>query len=288
MKPQLLKIPKGIADSFSARREMIPNVNNKWHYHAELELIYFHKGRGTQFVGDNIRSFGKGDIVLVGANLPHFWKYETTGAKEKNASIPYATVIHFTENFWGECFLNLPETASIKSIVKNAQRGILINEKNNTEIKNAIDNICATEGIDRIIALLKCLSALALSRKKIYLSSIGFNYDGILPGNDKINDVYAYTLKNFKQPVQLKKIASVASLAVNSFCRYFKTRTGKTYIQFLLEIRVGYACKLLIDNRYSIKQICFESGFSNFTSFHKTFKKNTGKTPRQYFNEYTQ
>jgi AraC-like DNA-binding protein len=288
MKPQLLKIPKGISDSFSARHEMIPNINNRWHYHAELELIQFHKGHGTQFVGDNIRSFGKGDIVLVGANLPHFWKYETTGTKEKNALLPYATVIHFTENFWGDCFLNLPETASIKSIIKNAQRGILIHEKNNAEIKNAIDNICAAKGVERIIALLKCLSAFAGSRKKIYLSSIGFSYDGVLPGNDKINDVYAYTLKNFKQQIQLKKVASVASLAVNSFCRYFKTKTGKTYIQFLLEIRVGYACKLLIDNRYSIKQICFESGFSNFTSFHKTFKKNTGKTPRQYFTEYSQ
>ena len=84
----------------------------------------------------------------------------------------------------------------------------------------------------------------------------------------------------------LDEVAAVAKLVPNSFCRHFKSRTGKTYTQFLTELRIGHACKLLLDNRISIKQLCYESGFNNFTCFHKNFKTITGKTPQLYQREH--
>jgi AraC-like DNA-binding protein len=289
MKPQLLKVPKAPSTSFNARRDRIPNINNNWHYHSELELIHFHKGQGMQFVGDNMKNFGPGDIVLIGSNLPHFWKYDEIDEKpgKEEPTVAYSTVIHFTENFWGDCFLNLPETATIKSIIKKAQRGILAHEKEVPHLAAELDKIYSAEGVERIIALIRCLSEFAdNSNKTKLLSSLGFRYEFNTAGNDRINAVYDFTLKNFKNTILLEKVSSIANMAVNSFCRYFKTKTGKSYMQFLNELRIGYACKLLIDNRYSVKQICFESGFKNFTSFHKIFKKNKGKTPQQYFKEY--
>lgn len=288
MKPELIKVPVDVSHSFSVRRDMIPNINSKWHYHVELELIHFHKGHGMQFVGDNIKSFGKGDIILIGSNLPHFWKYEETQDERytSESSLPYSTVIHFKENFWGDCFLNLPEASLIKSIISKASRGILIHENEASKIITEIDKMSVTEGIERIIALLRCLTEFENSNKTELLSSIGFKYEYSASDSDRINAVFDYTLKNFKNPIALQKAASLAGMAINSFCRYFKTKTGKTYLQFLYELRIGYACKLLIDNRYSVKQICFESGFNNFTSFHKIFKKSTGRTPQQYFHEY--
>jgi transcriptional regulator GlxA family with amidase domain len=103
---------------------------------------------------------------------------------------------------------------------------------------------------------------------------------------DRINDIYEYSLRNFKGKIQLEEIASIANISPNSFCRYFKSRTRKTYSQFLIELRVGRACKLLIENNLSIKQLCFESGFNNFTSFHKYFKQITGKSPLSYQKEF--
>lgn len=289
MKPQLLKVPTGISNSFSIRQDMIPNINCNWHCHAELELIYFQKGHGLEFIGDNIKNFGKGDIVLIGSNLPHYFKYEEGNDKKINyeSCIPYSTVIHFTENFWGDCFLNLPEAEKIKSLIKKAQRGILIKEKDSGSVKNQMINMCNVGGIERIIALLRCLTEFANSDKTELISSIGFNNEYNLSNSDRINSVYEYTLKNFRDTIHLSTVAAIAAMTVNSFCRYFKLKTGKSYLQFLNEIKVGYACKLLIDNRYNVKQICFESGFKNFTSFHEIFKKIKGRTPQQYFKEYS-
>jgi transcriptional regulator GlxA family with amidase domain len=118
------------------------------------------------------------------------------------------------------------------------------------------------------------------------LSSIGFRHDFSEFESDRINAIYDHTFSRFAQKIPLEEVAAVAGLVPNSFCRYFKSRTGKTYSQFVTEIRVGHACKLLIDNRISIKQLCFESGFNNFTSFHKQFKMITGKSPQHYQKEH--
>jgi AraC-like DNA-binding protein len=288
MKPKLLKVPKTPTHSFSVREDRDPFINNRWHYHSEVELIYFHQGGGTQFVGDHIKRFQSGDIILVGPNLPHYWRYDEPYFKgEKQV---HSTVIHFSKNFWGDPFLDLPETKAIRSLLDKARRGILVTEKDGekegSKIPDGIEKIRRSQGVERIIALIECLSAFAVSDRLTLLSSIGFRYDFSEFESDRINAIYDYTFARFSQRISLEEVAAVAGLVPNSFCRYFKSRTGKTWSQFVTEIRVGYACKLLIDNRISIKQLCFESGFNNFTSFHKHFKMITGKTPQHYQKEH--
>ena len=131
-----------------------------------------------------------------------------------------------------------------------------------------------------------CLSTLSEVEQVTPLSSIGFRYHEYNSENERLNAIYNFTLKNFMKKIELKEVAAITRLIPNSFCRYFKTRTGKTYNQFLLEIRIGYACKLLLDNTQSVKQVCFESGFNNFSCFHKSFKSITGYTPQGYLNAY--
>jgi AraC-like DNA-binding protein len=292
MKAKLLKVPKTPAQSFSVREDRDPFINNRWHYHAEVELIFFHEGSGTQFVGDDIKRFHPGDIILVGSNLPHYWRYDDIHfAPGKNQPV-HSTVIHFSENFWGEAFLHLPETIQIRSLLEKARRGILVSVKDEQNVPEKesiaarVQKICSAEGVNRIIALIECLSAFAGSGQLQFLSSIGFSHDFSGLENDRINAIYDYTFRHFTSPIYLHQVASVAGLVPNSFCRYFKSRTGKTYTQFLTEIRIGHACKLLLDNRISIKQLCYESGFNNFTCFHKNFKSITGKSPQSYQKEH--
>jgi AraC-like DNA-binding protein len=115
---------------------------------------------------------------------------------------------------------------------------------------------------------------------------MGFQSNFSPAENERINAIYDYTLKHFGQKIALEEIASVAGLVPNSFCRYFKSRAGKPFSQFLIEIRIGYACKLLLDGRMSVKQLCYESGFNNFSCFHKHFKAITGKSPLDYQKAY--
>ncbi|MGF7214144.1 YesN/AraC family two-component response regulator [Spirosoma lacussanchae] len=281
MKPHRLQVATAPNRSFSVRRDHLPNINSRWHCHTQVELIHFHRGSGTQFVGDNIRRFHPGDVVLVGANLPHYWHYDRDDAAEASQQ-PYSTVIHFTENFWGDRFLNLPENAVLKAVLDRARRGIRLTGETAQRVAGLMETLYKAEGTYQLIALMECLLSASQADESCLLTSMGFQHEASEVEHERINTIYAYTLNHFQEKIRLDDVASLAGLVPNSFCRYFRSRTGKQYTQFLLEIRIGNACKLLINTNMSIKQICYESGFNNFTCFYKKFKRITGKSPLQY------
>jgi len=282
MKPQLLKVPNIQAYSFSIRQDKMTNVNNRWHYHPEIELVHFHQGTGTQFVGDHIKRFFVDDIVLVGSNLPHYWRFDTPDDGNETSTAPVSTVVHFTPDFWGEKFLNLSENKPIKLVLEKAGRGLLLAGKLKEAVGKAMESLNQAEGPERIMALMKILNAIAQSEEFMMLSSVGYQNIPLDSENDRINDIYEFTFHNFSKKIHLDQVAGVSGLVPNSFCRYFKSRTGKTYMQFLTEIRVGHACKLLMDNNLNIKEVCYESGFQNFSCFHRRFKEITGQSPQNY------
>jgi AraC-like DNA-binding protein len=286
MRPQLLKVLKGPGHSFNIRQDLVPHVNNRWHYHKEVELIHFKKGEGTQFIGDNIKRFKAGDVAIVGSNLPHYWRFDDHYFGEHPKVSADVRVAHFCEDFWGNNFLDLPENTGIKTVLEKAKRGLQITGRTRTAVAEILEDLLDAEGPQRIILLMKALVTISGCKQLEPLASMGFKHDFMEAESERINDIYDYTLKNFKRPIQLEEIASVANISPNSFCRYFKSRTRKTYSQFLIEIRVGHACKLLIESGMSIKQLCYESGFNNFTSFHKYFKLITGKSPLIYQKEF--
>jgi AraC-like DNA-binding protein len=282
VKPRLLKVQTAAIHSFNVRLDRVKNLNNRWHYHPELELIHFHRGAGTQFVGDSIKRFEKEDIVLVGSNLPHFWRDDETSSPDVGEALPYSTVVHFSEHFWGTKFLDLPENKPIKQVIEKAKRGLFIVGRLRDHVALCLEKLRMASGPERIILLMEILSEISKSTELFELSSVGSSNSFSESENDRINAIYNHTLGNFKQKIPLEEIAGVAGMAPNSFCRYFKSRTGKTYSQFLTEIRIGHACKLLIDKDMSIKQLCFESGFLNFSCFHKRFRAMTGQSPQTY------
>ncbi len=281
MKPQLLKVPQYPLSSFSVRQDKVPYINNKWHYHIEAELIHFKKGNGTQFIGDHIQNFKDGDVILVGSNLPHYWRFDDIYFKDDPESCADIRVAHFCEDFWGTHFLNLPENKGIRSVLEKAKRGVCIQGDNKEAIAELLEKMLYTDGSRKLMLLLEALTLIAESQLTL-LASIGFNNDFKEVESDRINAIYEFTLANFKRKIPTEEIAAIANISPHSFCRYFKSRTRKTYSQFINEIKVGHICKLLIEDTISIKQICFESGFQNFASFHKYFKQVTGKTPLQY------
>ena len=287
MKPQLLKVTSNPVGSFNVRRDRIPYLNNRWHYHSEVELIFFKEGNGTQFIGDSIKRFRSGDVVLVGAQLPHYWRFDDAYFNGEKEAADIA-VVHFGEDFWGSSFLNLPENKTIRMVLEKAQRGIQVQGDNRARIGELIEALLIAEGPKRIMLLMESLMAIESSPNNNILSSMGFHHDYAETENDRINAIYNYSLANFKRKIQMEEMAAVANISPNSFCRYFKSRTRKTYTQFISEIRVGHACKLLIEDSMNVKQICYESGFHNFASFHKHFKMITGKSPLSYQKSFLQ
>ncbi|TDE17318.1 AraC family transcriptional regulator [Dyadobacter psychrotolerans] len=282
MKIQLLKVPNAPSYSFSIRQDKIANINNRWHYHPEIELVHFHQGTGTQFVGDHIKRFYVDDIVLVGSNLPHYWRFDMPVDFIETASIPFSTVVHFAPDFWGEKFVDLSENRPIKAVLEKAGRGMLMSGKLKETIACEMAGLHHAEGPERIMTLMKILLLIYRSDEHTMLSSVGYQNSLLGSESDRINNIYEFTFNNFGTKIYLEQVAEISGMVPNSFCRYFKSRTGKTYLQFLTEIRVGHACKLLMDNNINLKEVCYESGFQNFSCFHRRFKELTGQSPVNY------
>ena len=282
MKPQLLKVFKDLEHSFSARKETMPDVNNHWHYHPELELIYFKNGNGTQFIGDNISPFQAGNVVLVGSNLPHYWQFDDTYFDKQAGANADVSVVHFNESFWGELFLNLPENKEIKMTLAKSKRGIQIAGHAGEKIGSLIERVISEKGSRKIILLMEVLLSIGECSQNNLMASVSFQHNFQESEKDRIHAIYNYTIANFKKKIKLNEIAAVANMTPNSFCKFFRSRSRKTYTQFINEIRIGHACKLLIDNKLNVKEICYESEFFNFASFHKYFRQVTRESPLSY------
>lgn len=282
MKPQLLKVNNSNVQSFSVRNDIIPQNHNIWHYHEELELIHFGKGSGTQFIGDSIKNFTNGDIVLVGSNLPHYWLFDSCYLDNNCPEPADIRVSHFKENFLGDAFFNLPENYKLKNLLKKSKRGIQLNKSILQLAKSLIEKVLNNNNSTKIIALIEVLTLIAESEAYTLLSSENYPIDSQDLDFRRMTVIMDYITQNYKSQIKLEDIATLTGMTTNSFCRYFKAKSGKTLFQYLIEIRIGHACKLLAERKYNVKQICFECGFQNFVSFHKYFKETTGFTPLQY------
>lgn len=273
MKPQLLKIETKIDYSFSVRQDVVPYFYNRWHYHPEYELVYIERGFGTQFIGDSIKPFEEGNVLLVGSNLPHYWRCDDLYFQENSKLTVKATVAHFRENFWGNTFLELPENALIKEILHKSKRGIQVKGKTCEEVAFILKKMLDAQGPEKIILLLKALTVIGRNmQNNEILCSSGFVPFIETKETERLNQIYSYTYANFRRKISLEEVAAQACMSTHSFCRYFKAHTRKTYSQFLQEVRIGYACKLLIENKQTIAEICYNSGFNNLTNFWASLK----------------
>jgi AraC-like DNA-binding protein len=279
---QHLKINLQPEHSFSARHDVVPFFFNKLHYHPEIELVYIIKGTGKQFIGDSIHYFKSGDMILVGENMPHLWRSDEKYFSKKAASACEAYVIHFTSACFGATFFHLPENKNLLALLKKAKQGIRIGGNTKSKIVQLMQEILNASATKRILLLIEIIDTIAISKntKTICRQNANFNFSP--SDSERINEVCQYIMKNFNHKLSLKDIAAVAHLSPNSFCRYFKSRIKKSFSVFLIEIRIGHACKLLAETDMPVAEICFECGYNSFSNFNKHFRMVAKKTPLQY------
>lgn len=287
MKSILRKVDTGYNYSFSVREDICPYFDTHWYYHPEVELTMMRRGSGMQFIGDNIDRFNSGDIVLLGSNLPHLWKSDEEYYQGDPSLQVEGVVIHFLEDFWGEKFLEIPELRPVKELLEKAKRGIRITGKTRHILSGKMEEMLRSTGPNRVEYLISILTLIAVSREYEILSSVGFSNSGNHINSERIDRIYTYTFNNFHDEISVKKAAAAAHISPNYFCRYFKSQTNKTYWDFLLEVRIGYACKLLIENKMSVSEIGYACGFNNLSNFNRQFKAITRKSPLEYQKQYS-
>ncbi len=280
-KPIFESITPDFGHSFTYQKfdELRNNKNNAWHYHPEIELVYVNGGSGKRQIGSHISYYTDGDLILIGGNLPHC---NLTNALTENKS---ETVIQMLPNFLGENFFSLPELKTIQSLLKICKGGIAFYGTTKIKIGEKMEVLEYQTDFQRLLSILNILNELGKSQEYNILNAEGFAIKTETKDNDRINVIFNYIKSNFKDEITLDEIANLVNMTVPSFCRYFKKTTNKTFIQFSNEYRLVHASKLLAEQNLTIMEVCYESGFNNFSHFNKSFKNFTGQNPSEYRNE---
>jgi AraC-like DNA-binding protein/quercetin dioxygenase-like cupin family protein len=278
MKPIFKKVDSKSEEAFVARIDQFAQFYNKWHFHPELELTHIVKGRGTRFVGDNIEFFQDGDLILIGSNLPHVWKNQN-----KESELSVARVVQFLPNFMGDDILKLVEFKNIQKLLIKSSFGLRIEGEVKVLILSFLNKLFKTEDpLERIILIIKMLDCLGTSDETIPISKSLFLVELDKQNKDRLNRVIDYTITNCASKIRLEDVASISNMSVSNFCKFFKVRVKKTYVQYLTEVRIGMSCKMLIENQLSINRIAYDSGFVNISNFNRAFKLNKNMTPFSY------
>ncbi|MBW4889497.1 AraC family transcriptional regulator [Mucilaginibacter sp. HMF5004] len=281
MTPELLQLPVNSEYSFSISHEVVPYFYNQLHYHPEIELTLIIRGTGARFIGDNVDTFKKDDLILIGSNLPHLFKNDEKYYKNNSTLQAESLTIHFQPAIFGAAFLNIPENKAISILLENSAYGISIHSETKEKAKKLMNDIAVAGKSERIILLMQLLNVIAVGSDNTPIAK--FKTKSINKSDEmRLNKVYQYTLNNFTREITLKEIAAIIYMVPHSFCRYFRQRTKKRYSEFLLEVRVNQACKLLLETDYSIAVVCWESGFKNFSNFNRHFKAIVGQSPLEY------
>lgn len=273
--------PLSMEDSFLVFDRVKDNFDFPIHYHPEYEINFIQNGKGVKrVVGDHIEEIDDIELVLVGPNLYHGWEMN----KCKNKKIHEIT-IQFHNDLFTDSLLSRRIMASIKDMFNRSIHGILFSKKTANELAERIIKLSRLDGMDYFLEIISILQDMANSRNQRILSTYTVDYDKF-EDDDKMKVVYEYVQKNFSEKITLDDVSKVALMSPVSFNRFIKKRTGKTFVNYLNDIRVGYAARWLVEKDSSISEIAFKTGFNNIANFNRIFKSLKKTTPSQYRDEF--
>lgn len=279
MKTLIQKIHVEEENSFACRLYRTPHFETNWHKHEEYELILITEGHGTALIGDYVGDYKPGDIYFLGSGLPHWFRkshHNITGG---------AIVLHFLKDFWGDNFLQLPEMKTVLRLLDSDNNGIQLQKNLQKNITALIPQIEKANGLDRIYLLLKSLQQMSESKQYIVITK-AFDSSANNKENSAIEKIFTYSFKHFLEPVTLANVAAVADMTIPTFCRFFKRNVKKSYFDFLKELRIGHACKLLRETNDPILDICYISGYNSWAHFSKQFKQVKKLAPGTYRRQF--
>jgi AraC-like DNA-binding protein len=285
VKPFFEKVSLENSQSFTIKKFMVQYFDMPWHYHPEYELTLITRGEGKRFVGDCIEDFKENDLVMIGPHLPHYWKNSEAYYNKKSSPKASAIVVHFGEEFPESHFFLLKELKKIKNFFSDAALGLRFDQETSESVKPKLERMLTLKGYQRIALLLDIIDFLSRAKSAV-LCSAGFTR--VLNPNDseRINKVYGYIMEHFKEEISLNEVAAFSGMSNGAFSRYFRQKTKKNFITFINELRIGYACRLLLNNEMNVAEICYATGYSNLSNFNRQFKSIVRITPSKYKSLY--
>ena len=255
------------------------------HYHQECQITYIVDGQGTLLVGSNSHQFVKGEFFLLGKNLPHAFIDSKRCFADGRKNYAKQISVFFKDGCFGPLLNEYPEANAIRSILDSTFHGLKFRDNLACDILKKMRRLLVVNDFKRVIEFLSLLASISERNRNDYLVSKlaeGLNFDD--HGLQKIDAIFHFILSNHKKKISLSDVAIQFNMTPPSFCRFFKSRTKKTFSEYLTEVRITKACELIGNGTHNVTESSFESGFTNISNFHRQFKKVMGMTPTEYKN----
>ena len=247
------------------------------HYHPEIEINFISKGKGNlRIIGDHIGEIDDLELVMIGSNLPHYWNNH----KCKNKRIHEIT-IQFNQDFFDESLMSRRIMKSIGELLQRSIRGILFSRETAEKLKDRFLNLSKLDGFETFLEMLYILHELSIAENTTALSSYSIEHETFVD-TDSMKVIHDFVHNNFDKRITLDEVASLTNMSSVTFNRFIKKRIGKTFVNYLNEIRVGYAARWLTEKDLTVSEIAFESGFNNIANFNKIFKSIQKSTPSEF------
>jgi AraC-like DNA-binding protein len=281
MKPFKEVINYPVENSFVLRYNDFAHFSVPWHFHNEFEMIYVVRGTGKRFVGDVVENFAPGDLVFYGSTLPHFHHNDAEYYSGNPALIVNAYILQFPIDYFSKIQLKSPEFAGILRLLANSSRGLKFPLSTREQAALMLNVMYAEKGLKKYLLLIEFLNFLGQS-EFLHIASPGYANTMNNHVEDRMVKVYEFSTLSYNRKISLIEVASVAGMNTTAFCRYFRKKAGKTFAEFINELRISYACKLLRHGNQTISFVCCEAGFNNISNFNRQFKSKIGKSPSEY------
>ena len=280
MDPQLEIISTCKTRSFSYKFD--DNLWPVWHFHPEIDILLNLKNSGHYTCGDHLGDLKPGTLLMIGPNVAH--ALHTTEESDNDSNNPAMIALQFSEESLGKELLHKPEMNSILQLFEKVGRCFEIVGKTRNKVEEMLWEMKGMSELQRFSHLLLLLDhiATASSKDKTVLVSPNFSPNLNQKSQSRINTVTQFLTANLNKQVSLAEAAELVHMSSKSFSRFFKTNTGKNFVQYVNELRIGQACRRLIESKDSITEICYDSGFNNLSNFNRRFLEIKKMSPREF------
>jgi AraC-like DNA-binding protein len=253
------------------------------HFHPEYEINFIYNAKGVKrTVGDHIDEIGTYELVMVGPNLYHGWEDHKKDLNE----ITHEITIQFPENLFDTLLLNKNILEPIKKMFEASERGILFSTETTIKLESKLSSLNGTNPFENFLNFQSLLYEMAISKNQQLLASNSFKEHSDSFKSVKIEKIFNHIKSNYAEVIRLEEAAEMVNMTVVSFSRLIKQQTGKTFVEFVNELRLGVATRKLIETNESVYEICFDCGFNNISNFNRIFKKSKNCTPTEFRNKF--
>ena len=282
MEPVCFRVPRQFEQTIRVEYWELPFFYRPYHFHRECQLSYILNSSGSVYISNSCIPFTKGDVFLLGKNLPHVFRSEDKSSPDNPTNNPARAIsVFFDFDQFVGLLGDLPEARSVINLLKSSKHGIKSSLDSGSILEKWVLSLRNAQGFDQVISLIKTLALLADDSSMHYISPNSIPIRDPLDGK-RLEQVFSFIQENYQRQIALEDVADQINMTPSAFCRFFKRKTQKTFTNYLIETRIAKACRLLIQKDFTVSETCFESGYNSTSNFHRHFRRITGLSPNEY------